>query len=771
VVSSERRDSLWRLFAVAWTVLVAGLLAHQVFLWTGGLEVDTDVLALLPRDERDQGAQAALTRLAERASRRVVVLVGAPDAERAEKAADAFLAALGPIARPVTTLAETSSQALLEALGPSREGLLAPEDRAFLERATPDELTSRALLLLSQPVGRRLGSFRDDPLQLFVAFLQRRAESTRVRPRGGRLWLEDGPRQYVVLELESTAPAFSFDGTKRLEPALALATQQARLAGADAVLSAGVPRFAEAGAAQANREMSTVGFGSMAAILLVMWLAFRSPRPLALVAVTVALGVAAGLSACVLVFGRVHVVTLVFGASLVGVAEDFGIHYFANRQASPDVPRTSLLWSHLPALALALVTSIAGYAMLAVAPFPGLRQVALFSGVGLLAAFLGTVAWFPFLDRGPVKVTRFSTVWAGTRSRWPVVRGWRAVAGLAALGLVVAVGLARLEVGDDVRELQSLPPALVAEQVEVGKLMGLPSPAQFFMVHGATEEEVLVREEALAARLDGMVERHLLQGYDAVSSWVPSQARQEKDRALALRARDTVLAALADELEEAGPSGMPWRPLSVAGLLTSPVGAQLSLLWLEEAGRGRASVVLLKGLGREGLAEVATLDGVEPGVRFVDRTGAISAVMGRYRGGMLWLLAVGHGLVLLALFARFGRRAWRAQAPTVLGTLLAVAAVGLLGEKLQLFHVLALWLMLGMGVDYGIFLLEHPSRQAGEAWLAVGLGAVSTLLSFGLLALSRTPAIHAFGLAMAVGIASVWALSPLFCDEADPPAA
>jgi len=770
VVSSRRRDSWWRLFAVAWTVLVAGLLAHQVSLWAGGLPVDTDVLALLPRDERDEGAQAALARLAERASRRVVVLVGSLEPERSEKAADAFVASLGSIARPASAMSESSTQALVEALGPSREGLLAPEDRAFLERATPDELTSRALMLLSQPVGRRLGSFRDDPLQLFVGFLQRRAESTRVRPRGGRLWLEDGQRQYVVLELESAAPAFSFDGTARLEPALVLATHQARKAGADVVLAAGVPRFAEAGAAQANLEMSTVGFGSMAAILLVMWLAFRSPRPLALVAVTVALGVAAGLSACVLVFGRVHVVTLVFGASLVGVAEDFGIHYFANRQAAPEVPRTTLLWSHLPALSLALLTSIAGYAMLAVAPFPGLRQVALFSGVGLLAAFLGTVAWFPFLDRGEVKVTRFSTVWAGTRRRWPVVRGWRAVAGLAALALVVTVGLARLEVGDDVRELQSLPPALVEEQLEVGKLMGLPSPAQFFMVHGATEEEVLVREEALTARLDGLVQRHLLQGYDAVSSWVPSLARQEQDRALASRARDAVLTSMADELEAAGPSGVPWRPLTVAGLLTSPVGAQLSLLWVEEAGRGRASVVLLKGLGREALAEVAALDGVEPGVRFVDRTGAISVVMGRYRRGMLWSLAAGHGLVLLALFARFGRRAWRAQAPTVLGTLLAVAVVGLLGERLQLFHVLALWLMLGMGVDYGIFLLSHPSRQAGEAWLAVGLGAVSTLLSFGLLALSRTPAIHAFGLAMAVGIASVWALSPLFCDEAGPSA-
>jgi predicted exporter len=181
---------------------------------------------------------------------------------------------------------------------------------------------------------------------------------------------------------------------------------------------------------------------------------------------------------------------------------------------------------------------------------------------------------------------------------------------------------------------------------------------------------------------------------------------------------------------------------------------------------GPASVVMLRGLGRAGLPVMAQLDGFTEGVRFVDRTGDLSRTMARYRQDMLWLLIAGYALVFAALFARFKGKAWRALAPTFISSVLAIAVVGLIGEKVELFHVLALWLLLGMGVDYGIFLLEHPSRQAGEAWLAVGLGAVSTLLSFGLLALSSTPAIHAFGLAMAVGIGAVWAISPLFCDEA-----
>ncbi len=756
----------WKVLSLVWAALMVVLLAHQVHLWwRGGLVVDADVLALLPREERDDVAHQALQRLSERAARRVVVLVGAPTLEAAGAAADALLGALGD---QVTVVDEAQSlDALVGALRPFRDGLLSRADAAFLSRATPEQLSTRALALLQQPVARRVGAWRDDPLQLFGAFLEERAQATRVRPRDGRLVVDDGATQFVLVQVDSKAPAFSFDGTRRLEPVLEKAMAQARAAGATEVLAAGVPRFAETAAARASQEVSTVGLGSMLAILVVMWLAFRSFRPLVLVTVTVALGVAAGLSACMLVFGSVHVVTLVFGASLVGVAEDYGIHYFASRQAAPSTDKLELLWHHLPGLSLALLTSIAGYAMLAVAPFPGLRQVALFSGVGLAVAFVGAMAFFPFLDGREVKQTRFAQRWAASRQWWPVVRGRRAVVVTGVVLLLSAVGFARLRVEDDVRELSSAPAALLDEQVRVARLMGLSSPAQVFIVRGSNEAEVLEREEQLTAQLQQLVERSVLTGFDAVSAWVPSPARQRHQREWSQSSRTTIETALADELEEgAPPADDAWRPLAVADLLATPLGAQLSALWVPETGAGPASLVSLKGLSRAGLPALAALDAPAQGVRFVDRTGTLSALLGRTRASMSWLLLAGYALVYAALWLRFRARAWRALAPTVVGSVLAVASVGLLGEQLELFHVLALWLLLGMGVDYGIFLLEHPSRQAGEAWLAVGLGAVSTLLSFGLLALSTTPAIHAFGLAMAVGIGSVWALSPLFCDDA-----
>ena len=157
-------------------------------------------------------------------------------------------------------------------------------------------------------------------------------------------------------------------------------------------------------------------------------------------------------------------------------------------------------------------------------------------------------------------------------------------------------------------------------------------------------------------------------------------------------------------------------------------------------------------------------DGLD-GVVWVDKPAEISGLLHRYRLSMTELLVAGHVLVLAALCLRFGRRAWRAWMPTVLASLAVVAVLAAWGAPWQLFNVLALMLLLGVGIDYGIFLQEHEDDP--QAWLAVVIGAGSTWLSFGLLGLSQTPALRAFGVTLMLGLPLVLVLAPLF--RAPPP--
>ena len=78
------------LSAWVWGVIVGLLLAHNAYLLVSErLAPDTDILALLPVQERDPVLRQAVTQVVDSTQQRLIVLVGAKDWAQASRAADA----------------------------------------------------------------------------------------------------------------------------------------------------------------------------------------------------------------------------------------------------------------------------------------------------------------------------------------------------------------------------------------------------------------------------------------------------------------------------------------------------------------------------------------------------------------------------------------------------------------------------------------------------------------------------------------------------------
>lgn len=767
-----------------WAAVVALVLAHNGALWwQQKLEPDTNILALLPAQERDAVLQHALAQMVGAAQQRVIVLLGAPQWDDAHRAAATYRKTLAPFQHLVSAaeaIGARSESDWLAIFKNHRLTLLTAEDDAALRAQAPAAWRDRALAKLYSPLGASQAlSWQEDPFGLFNNWLLARAQETPVRPRDGELAVSAGDRHYVVLPLTLGVPAFALTGQQAVLPVLEQAKEAAVQAAPQIeIIQAGLVLHAAAAASQARQEMSTIGIGSLAGILLLMWITFRSLKPILLVTLSIAVGFAGALSVSTLLFERIHLITLVFGASLIGVAQDYGIYFFCQRLGANDpLDSWQLMRRILPALVLTLVTTLIGYLALLLTPFPGLRQMALFSVSGLIFAWLTVVCWFPALVRSLTNDHRGWPVRCGRGlTRWPRF-AWNRQTVFLALGFagLVFFGALRLTADDDIRSLQKPPPRLLNDQLKLGKILDLATPAQFFLIRGAGAEALLQREEALARRLDRLVQQRQLGGYQAISNWLPSaqlqaSRRQTIDRLLL--DDHGALAAVAAKIGEGGQWVSATRerlraatPLTVDEYLKAPASEPWRHLWLGSVGAEHASIVALRGVQRENLALIEQAASGLDGVAWVDQVKQISTLLGAYRSYMGWVLLVSYVTVYGLLYPRYRQASWRVLAPTAIATLLTLALLGIAGQGLQLFHLLALMLVLGIGVDYGIFIQEPDSQRDGKAWLAVGISALSTLLSFGLLGLSQTPALRAFGLTMAIGIGAVALIVPCFRRE------
>jgi len=767
------RGKVARWLAGLWLVLALLCGAWAGYRLVTGAPLETNLLALLPPTERNPRAETAVSVLAESIGNRAVFLVGHADVAAAHAAARRFAERLrdSNAFRLVNDAAPRADVHLLTDLyAPYRFGLLSAADRAALSNPSFNA-SARLARRLHQPM--RTGVATDlggDPFGLLQNWLgSLPLMQTRLSIEDGQLVAGDGKATWVLVIAE--LPGSAYDNAVQSSTMRAVGAAESELQHdwpEAKLLRTGGVFYGAAARASAEREVDIIGIGSLSGILFLLWLLFRSLRPMALGMLTVAIGIAFATAAVLAVYGRLHLITLVFGASLIGEAVDYAIQVFAaqleagrNWQPQPAIRRL------LRPLAVALATSLIGYGALALMPFPAIGQIALFAFTGLATSWISVVLLLPRLATRPL------TRDAAAATRWPraFLDFWRqhitprlalAIAGFV---LVIAVpGWFRLAADDDIRQLVSRQPQLAAEEARIRELAGMSGGSRFFLVEGGSSEEALQREEALTARLSGVPG---LSNYLALSGFVPSAARQADNRRLIARAlldppekttamltragfRDDIATAWIAEAGRAAP------PLTLESWLASPMAAPWRHLALTG---GNATLVVPQG--DDSSADLAAVARGLPGVTAVDKTGSVSQLFRQYREwGAGWLPAA--ALIVLAVLAwRYGLRNGAAvMLPTLLGVGLALAAYGYAGLPLTLFGLMGLMLVLGVGVNYAIFIVEAGDR-APAPFAGVLLSAATTLLSFGLLSLSSMPALRHFGLMLVIGVAASVLLAPL----------
>lgn len=705
--------------------------------------VDTDILSLLPADARDPVVGDAIGRANAAASDRIVLMVEGATAERRQAGADALSQAL--VAAGAFRPATDEGRALWSWLFALRTTLLCPADRALLASGQGAVIAQEALRQWYGGFGisdSRL--LQTDPLLLTPRLLQCFAAAAMAQVPGPDV---------VILSGRITASAFRLDIQDKV--AAVLDGWRATWAPQGLVLSrAGAVFHAAHGAAQARADMTFIGGVTTVAILGLYLLMFRSLWP-PLLAFTLVMGsLAAGMCVTLLVFGQIHLMGLIFGSALTGMVIDYTTYFLITGIAAPDAGGAVRRASLFRPLTLGMATSVGAFAALLVFPVPAFRQIAVFGGVGLLAAWAGTVYLLPLIEGRPSRAGPAARLLERLASRCLAVSPPQAVALLAVLvtaGLL-AGALSLAPVLDDIRRFQAPSTVLVAEEARIRQATGFAPAGTFFLVRGDSAQARTLNEERLLDRLaaGGGEPRVLL----AASWFDPSPARRTADQAL-IRDRliDPTLGGVITSLGAGGSQ-------AYVGDSTPPSGLPSTVVSLRGQSHGQFwSIVPLAG-ATTGVAARADL--ADPAWQFIEPAARYSALLGQYRRLATAGLAgavLATAIVLLLVYRRLA--ALVILLPTVIALIATPSITSLLGLPYSFFSAMGLFLVVGAGVDYAIFQTEHPSERGRWTRVGILLAATMTCISIGLLGLSSVLPVMSFGITVALGILLSLVLSPL----------
>jgi predicted exporter len=640
-----------------------------------------------------------------------------------------------------------------------------PLDAATLTR----ELADRAEDMASPAAAMIEDILPRDPTLELLHLAERWQPREEPRRVDGAWFSSDGRRALLVVE--TRAAAFDPDGQARALDLIRAEFARVRGSSSATLLITGSGFFSANIKQQMQQEATVFGGIATVGLLLLMWIAYRRWLFLLLGALPLLSGGVAGLAVVGALFDSVHGITLAFGFTLIGVAQDYPVHLFSHlRHDQQPLATARALWK--PLLTGVASTCIAYLAFL-VSGVTGLAQLACLTVVGLAVAAACTRFLLPRVLSAPAQRVA-SSAWLLSLNarlmRWPPLY-W------LPLPIVVACAVALyLSRGpfwqDDLSRLTPVAPEALRFDAELRRELPTPDLRYLLVVSGAQADDVLQRLEALDAPLRALGERQVISGFEHAAQFVPSLAVQRR-RQQALPAAPALRAMVEKASATAGFEEGVFEPfvhdverarelplLRPSQLAQSPLGVRVGSLLFERDGQWHGLVSFHGIRDATALAREMT---AQPRVTFLDLKGASQELVKAQRSYMLECLAIAAValVVVIALALRSARRVVRVLAPMVLTTLVIVTVLRASGVQLSLFHLISMLLAAGLGLDYALF-FEHSSagdHDQDRTLHALLICMLSTLLVFALLALSHAPVLQAIGVTVSIGVLSNFLLA------------
>ncbi len=772
---------LW-FYLVIMTVAVWQLLFHT--------QVQTDIRAFMPKAQ-DKAQQLLLQQLEQGPAARLwmLALTQAPPVLLAEISGKLmYKASESPLVKQVMNGNMLLDKATRERMFEYRYLLSDRMTRDSFSQHGLQQIFSELLQVLRSPLSTFSSQMsQSDPSGEFLHLLRSFETGTHGPARKHGVWFNEQGDQALLL-LQSTASGTDLDAQYELRRQLLLWLDELTV---DDVASrsimiemGGVPLISLETREHIRQASQRLSIAATIFMLLFMFLVYRQQRKVLLTALPLLSGVLVGAACVSWWFADLHGITLAFGITLLGVAVDYPVHLLSHQRPEENLEQTAARIWHT--LSLSVLSTVLGFSAMLWTDFPGLAQLGLFSISGLLTAALVTRYLLPILA-GELLATvpsgdkAFFTLSTDLPGVWWMCYRLSTLrtAGKPLLVLLLILVMVWITVDKDlwsrdIRALSPVPADVRSADRQMRQSMGAPGPGHVMLLTADSVQQLLVKQEQLRPLLAEAVSRGYIQGADHAARILPSVRLQQQRSAWIPQQRDLIadlditlknlpfksagFTIFTDALEHS--RQLP--PMTPDMLGDSVLGMRFKSL-LQQTEYGVNGLIQLVGVqdadGLVNLLQVVSRDDLW----LLDIPGATSVLVDQFREEVTGkaVLALITIALLTALWLRNLLRWFKVMAPVLLAVALSVTVVLATGVGLNLFHLVSLLLVAGIGLDYALFFSSPHAASDGRQRTvhALVVCCFSTVVVFSMLAVSGIPVLHAIGLTVATGAVAAFCLS------------
>lgn len=756
------RFSNWQnKFSALWLLVLCVIALALGVAWLNkGIKIETNIFALLPEAHQDAHLEQAQQYVSQQLNDKVFVVLDAKTDQQLEQATQALKTQADQSQLFLPVRPQLDPDQFAQALYQHKAGLLSKTDQQILQEQDDAALTEQGLLQLMSP-GMPITAemLKQDPLLLFPRYavgLSALHSNADINLEQGFATIRDtqGISRLMVLQLNNSPYNIAYQ--EQTAAFIQNINQQLNQLQVKPHWT-GTLLFAQFGTNSAKEEISTIGVGSTIGILLLVWFGFRSIRPMLTEMVAVGTGSLVAFAVTYWVFGEIHLMTLVFGASLIGVCVDFSFYFMAMQSQHRQIDGFAVLKPLLPSLFVGLMTTLLAYVVLSFTPFPGFKQIAVFSMVGLSAAWVTSILLLPRLPALNAEPAIRALGFIGKARSYVQSRNTLRYGMIAMILLVTGSSLVLLESNDDIRNLQSMDATLKQEDQYIRSRFMQQQSSEYFVVQGRTPAELEQHEQQLLAELAPLQQAGKLDAVQALGQWIPSLEQQKHHIAMLQAIPQSALVKYAQALQLNTADVLNWQArLKDQPLLTEAVFKDHPLHFLQMSPTQR--LVMLQNVHDvQALRQLENAD-----VQLLRPVHQLSELFKQHREQAQWLLLSALVILAIGLGSLYGKKSILPLVlPVSMALMTTFAIQAWLGVEINLFSIMGTFLIIGIGVDYAIF-YRHGHDHPQVVGMALFLCMMSTFFSFGLLSFSHTYAIHSFGLTVLLGVIFSFIYATLF---------